>query len=239
MSDEQTLHKYYKYKTKYLKLKRANNDVEYNFYFIHSTTNFNNLLDILKTGVLYPGKYLRPDQRKFCGEECESEYIYTNIYFEDIKNIDYVRSYSLLLHPQIMLDNGFYFNKGWIVAPTSTSIHVDNKDTMDNEQKITQIKEFLVNPVNIPEIMKAKPGLYTHEVLFDHHINLDKNLVGIVCRYCNESYSTIWNDKPKELSKPSNNPIKLIKKAIANKPYRNVKIMTDTSMRTLKELTQI
>ena len=64
---------------------------------------------ILNDGVLYPGKYLYPVQRKFCGEECPSDYIYTNIYFEDIKNIDYTWGASVILHPKIMLAGGLLY----------------------------------------------------------------------------------------------------------------------------------
>ncbi|AUL79777.3 hypothetical protein QJ857_gp0382 [Tupanvirus soda lake] len=45
-------HKYKKYKLKYLNLKKEirDNQFEHDFYFLHSTTRFDNLLDVLKIG---------------------------------------------------------------------------------------------------------------------------------------------------------------------------------------------
>ena len=85
-------HKYIKYKKKYSHLKKLLH-IPYHFYFIHSTMCYNNLLDVLKSGILYPGKFVKPEQRQFCGENTPSDHIYMNIYFEDIHNIKFTYDY--------------------------------------------------------------------------------------------------------------------------------------------------
>src|SRR5688572_24539680 len=107
------------------------NKYPYNFYFIHSTTVFENLLDILKTGILYQGKYVSVEQRQFYGPE-PSDYVYANIYFEDIDNIKYPRDYTLILSPKIMEENGFFFNKGWQKYPYKGT-DIEQTDSLTSE----------------------------------------------------------------------------------------------------------
>jgi len=239
MSDNLFLHKYNKYKTKYFNLKRKmKDDQQHNFYFVHSTTSFENLLNILKSGTIYPGKDLEPSQRKFCGSEAASKFIFTNIYFEDLQNLSHTRDYSLLLHPKIMYKNGFFFNRGWIAGTCNESIYVDGKNAVINNEQITQIKKFLENPTNIPELMKT--NLWNHEILFNTPIDLnDGNLIGIVCNYGDATDWTIWRKTIKKLPLPTDKPLKLIQKAIRNKSYSNVKIMVrNAPLYTLEELTE-
>lgn len=220
--------KYKKYKTKYLNLKKIINK-EYNFYFMHSTTVYQNLLNILKIGVIYPGKYVAPEQRKLSGEETESDYVFTNIYFEDIENIKHFQSYSLILHPKIIEENGFIFNKNWGAGPTKDSIYINPQmNSSEINYKLKEIRNFLKNPIGLPDIIQQAPGFMHHEVLFDHPINLSNgNLIGIVCNYCDAS---IWDWKTFEkLGKPSDEELILIKKTIMNKPYNNTKIFTRNS----------
>ena len=203
--------KYLKYKRKYLNLKRQNFDKDnYHYYFIHSTTNVDNLINILETGIIYPGKYLKPKQRKLGNEETEFDYIFLNIYFEDLKNMSQTWNYSLLLHPSIMCDNGFIFNNRWMAGPTNDSIIVPKK-TNSNEyiKKLESIRDFIKHPGGLIEF----PGTLQHEVLIDHPIYLNENnLLGIVCGAC---------DKSDELS--------IIRKIIKNKSYKNIKIIKNNT----------
>ena len=217
------LYKYKKYKTKYLNLKKTINQ-KYSFYFIHSTTVYQNLLDILKIGILYPGKYLLPEQRKLYGEE-PSDYVFMNIYFDDIGNIESSRSYALLFHPKIMYEDGFYFNKGWKTTPVNESVHISKTDDQyEINQKIKSIHDFLENP-SLPQKIKEFHGSLHHEILFDHPISLSNgNLIGIICDYCD---SSTWDLETQiKLTKPSDEQFKLIKKAVKDKPYAHVKIFT-------------
>ena len=247
-------YKYIKYKTKYLNLKKKMNTKLYNFYFIHSTTIFQNLLDILRTGILFPGKYLTLEQRKLYGEE-PSDYVYANIYFEDIKNIEYTLDYTLILHPKIMDVDGFFFNIGWQKFPLKkseilaiessnnstikypqTGIEISANDSPEIvNQKLKEIHDFLKN-LKLPEILLSSPGIMHHEILFDHPINLsNSNLIGIICNYCDSS-TWDWETHTK-LIKPSDEQLRLIKEAIKDKPYAHVKIFTrNTPMPKLNKL---
>ena len=228
-------HKYIKYKKKYIQLKKLL-DIPYDFYFIHSTMCYNNLLDILKTGILYPGKFVKPEQRQYCGEETESDYIFMNIYFEDISNIEFTYDYTLIFHPKIMMENGFIFNRGW-AGKNENSIEIFSNDNNNiTNKKIKSIHDFLKDP-ELPAIIKEKsPGTHHHEILFDHPINLDNgNLIGIICNYCDES---IFDWKTGRLDKSNDRQfLKLIKKAIKNKSYSDVKIYTrNAPLPTLEKL---
>ncbi|XWV25376.1 hypothetical protein QJ856_gp0388 [Tupanvirus deep ocean] len=235
-------HKYVKYKTKYLNLKKEinKNQFEHNFYFLHSTTRFENLLDVLKTGVLYPGKYVKRKQRVHYGPD-PSEYLYANIYFDDIKNIKKnFFNFTLLLHPKIMNENGFFFNKGWQKHPyrgpdivredaitkkpvkyPQTGIEIFGDDSQQEvNQKLKKIHDFLENP-DLPQVFLGSEIL-EHEVLFDHPINLsDNNLIGVICYNCDKFYQ---NNKKNNKGK---NYLELIREAIKDKPYQNVKIFVE------------
>ncbi|BCS82493.1 hypothetical protein QLL95_gp0361 [Cotonvirus japonicus] len=208
--------KYLKYKKKYIKLKSKFNQMNncvHNYYFVHGTFRFQNLIDILKSGKIYSGKYLQPEQRGLCGMDpgdkgCEN--IYANIYFEDIDNIESTRSFTLLLHPKIIYEKGFIFSKGWT---SRKDIVVSASDTpIEINRKLNEIRDFLKNPSELSEFIQKSSGTYHHEVQFDSPIELDKNnLIGIICENCN------------------NDELKLIKEIIKDKSYDKIKIMTKTS----------
>jgi hypothetical protein len=198
------------------------------FYFMHTTTVFENLLDVLRTDIIYPGKDVRPEQRQHYRIN-PSDYVYANIYFEDLGNIKATHNYTLLLHPKIMYQNGFFFNKGWqkipyrgpnvpnIDAITLLPINypqpgIEISDT-DNQQqtndKLKQIHDFLKNPTLPRQILGL--GILEHEILFDHPIDLTNgNLIGIVCGNCN-----MFNDQ-----------LDLIRETIKDKSYHGAKIIT-------------
>ncbi|BCS83776.1 putative transposase [Cotonvirus japonicus] len=210
--------KYKKYKRKYTYLKKQlNNNQVHNFYFIHSTTNFANLKDILKSGMIYPGKFLRPDQQKL---STNSEDVFANIYFEDINNLTHIQDFSILLHPNIIYHYGMFFNKGW-QGGGKGDIRINATDSpIQVTHKLNEIREFLENP-SLPEKIREFSPFLHHEVFFDHPISLDNgNLIGIMCNFCDENFEDyITGESHKE-------PFLTIKNIINDKSYKNVKIIT-------------
>lgn len=85
-------YKYRKYKTKYNNLK---NKLSKNFYFVHSTPTFDNLIHILQDGILYPGKNVEPERRIYSGG-LPKDFIFANIYFGDINYLSHLRDFSLI-----------------------------------------------------------------------------------------------------------------------------------------------
>nr|WBF71210.1 hypothetical protein [Megavirus caiporensis] len=216
--------KYEKYKKKYMNLKqqmKSECDI-YNYYFIHSTTDYNNLKDILESGIIYPGKYLKRDQQKLT---VDSEFVYANIYFEDLNNIPNLPDFGLLIHPKILYENGMYFHKGW-TGPKEGDIHIKTTNTpIQISKKLKQIREFIKNPLSLPKIIQNFPGTHHHEVYFDHPIKLNsENLIGIVCNYCDKAeYNFETWEKYQDTT---DKPLRKLKKIIEGKPYYNVKVIT-------------
>lgn len=213
--------KYEKYKNKYMNLKqqmKSECDV-HNYYFIHSTTDYNNLKDILESGIIYPGKYLRKDQQKLT---IDSEFVYANLYFEDLNNIPNLPNFGLLIHPKILYENGMYFHKGWTcdcvniiytirrnpngTGPKEGDIHIKTTNTPKQiSKKFKQIREFIRNPLSLPKIIQNFPGTHHHEVYFNHPIKLDgENLIGIICNYCDKAEYNFetWEKYPEITDKP-------------------------------------
>ncbi|ADO18469.1 hypothetical protein [Acanthamoeba castellanii mimivirus] len=210
--------KYKKYKRKYIDLKKQlNYNQIHNFYFVHSTTNFSNLRDILKSGVIYPGKFLRPDQQKL---SVNSEDVFANIYFEDINNLTHLQDFSILLHPKIIYDCGMFFNKGWQGGGKGDIIINATDSPVQIAHKLNEIREFLKNPILPEKIREFNPFLH-HEAFFNHPISLNNgNLIGIICNHCDGSFNDyITGETHKE-------SLKIINNIINDKLYNNVKIIT-------------
>jgi len=198
--------KYLKYKSKYLSLSGG---YKRSFYFIHGTKNINTLYKILKDGKINLGSDVPKQFRYLAGDE-PLNYIYANMYFEDLNNLSHMRDFTLIIHPDIIKHQKIIFNKGWQVGPSKDSIIINKKD--DNNtitKKIKQMKEFIKNPSSLPQKVKEFGSFYHHEILFDEPIQLNKYLLGIVCLKCE-------ND-------PNFNKIK----KLINTKYPNVKIFTD------------
>lgn len=196
--------RYKEYKKKYIKLKQ-------NYYFVHGSSSIYTVEAILEDGYLRPGADVDIKYRKLSGGEPQ-HYIYMNIFFEDLKNLSFMRSVSLIFHPKIMREYGMVFNKGWNVGPSNKelySIHVNSNDS-DNviNNKIKKIRKFIKNPESLPLKVREQTGLYHHEILFNKPIELKDNLLGIVCNQCSDDIL----DK--------------IKKILNDKQYKNIKILT-------------
>lgn len=175
---------YIKYKNKYLELKNNEPYID-NFYFVHNTLNLSNIKSMIKDGILYIGKYVAKSRRKHSGGE-PMDYIYTNIYFDDLKNLSHFMDYSIILHPNIIHKYGAVFNRGWRVGPAKHySTYFYKKDTPAVfNKKIHEIKQFIENPSTLTRLVREAPGLMHHEVLFKHNITLKDSLIGILCNWC-------------------------------------------------------
>lgn len=177
-------HKYRKYKNKYQILKQQLEQklLFDNFYFLHFTTR-NNLLDILSDGIILPGKNVPVSKRTLRKNPLDN--IYALIYFNDLKNISIMPSYALIINPNIILDYTTKFYKGWGTIPNPIIIY-PNDSLTTIKHKIAEIKNFIANPIDLPPILQSSE-IMTHEVLFDKPIPLDKYLLGIICKNCNEN----------------------------------------------------
>jgi hypothetical protein len=154
-----------------------------NFYFIHTTLNSDTLTKILKDGFLRPSIQLKEFKSILSAER--RKHIYTNINFDDLKNVEYVGGYKLFMSPKIIYDYDSIFNRGWFVSPYDTSVFIYEKDDpKDKISKITSIKEYLKNPTFYPKFLIEGAGYLAHEMLFDKEIDLKKYLIGIECDEC-------------------------------------------------------
>lgn len=211
--------KYIKYKTKYLNLLDKNGSSHnsspnscggsiktYDYYFIHGTKNFSNLRSILKSGMLHIGKDVPKKRRFLCGD-MPSNYVYANIYFEELLNLSHMRDFSIILHPKLLKEYGIIFNKGWtnICDPIVIS---KNEMQYSVQDKINKIKKFISDPHELPIMLRESSGLMLHEVLFDRKIPLENNILAIVCNSCSDAN------------------VRKLKKIIENKAYKNIPIIT-------------
>lgn len=197
---------YEKYKCGYLELKR-NNLYNNNYYFVHNTKDINSIISLIKSGILFKGKYVKKSKRKHSGGESQ-DYIYTNMYFEDLKNLSHFMDYSIILHPNIIHKYGGIFNKGWQVLPDkSYSIPFFKKDNpCEFNIKMENVREFIKNPITLPKIVQGATGLLHHEFLFKHNITLKDSLIGITCNGCSSENVDKLN---KLLKKYSYNDVKI------------------------------
>lgn len=106
-------------------------------------------------------------------------------------------------------------------GPNEESIRIKPNESHKNiDKKIKEIENFLENPTSLPQKIRESHGSYHHEIMFDQPIELDNNLLAIVCSHC---------DMDDRLNK--------IKKIIKNKSYKNVTILVSPlSLSKLKHL---
>lgn len=166
--------KYKKYKTKYLNLKQYNNFIkEHKFYITHRIMKFNNLLKVLKEGILKRGIDVPTSVHHM-------ENIYGNIYFNDLRNIEYPSEYMLLLHPKIFLNYDIKIDKGWGVG----NIVEIKKNDISIKEKLETAYDFIKNPVGLlgtlDELTKGV-GIMKHQIVIDGTIDLKEYLLGVIC----------------------------------------------------------
>lgn len=182
--------KYKKYKKKYLNKKKiiTKKDilVPSHFYIVHETLSYNSLINILKEGIIKPGKDLPKEYRKL-GGDLDLDEIFTNIYFPSIKNLDCLPEFAIILHPKILLDYDGYFNELWHGGTDITSLKLDKTDEMKTlTVKIDKIKDFLKHPELLSNNLHTLPGSMKHEFIFKEPILIEKYLIGVECNFCDE-----------------------------------------------------
>ena len=194
--------KYYKYKTKYLQLQNRINMSEHgvdknlninnkqsnkldftnelqNMYFVHNTKTIKSLLNIVKDGIIKPGKDVK-DCFRFYSGGTPQKYIYSNVYFGDLKNLEFLKT-SIILHPKLIYDYNITMTKGWMCAPVKDSIIINKTDINSIKlDKINQFKQMLLSN-DIMEHVMTWPGFMQHEILFEKPIDVKKYVVAMVC----------------------------------------------------------
>ena len=137
-------------------------------------------------------------------------YIYSNIYFLKLKNLPHSFSYSLIIDPKIIKEQGIIFNKGWKVHPSVDSIQINPHDTQISS-KINQIQKY------VKENMTSwLPPFMQHEVLIHDKIDLGKYLLAVVIFDITE--------------------ISKIKRIIKDTLYSDIKILIGNTLPSYSEL---
>lgn len=201
--------KYIKYKKKYTELKNTDtNNSKYNFHFFHMTKNLKNFKNILKTGQIKLGSDISEKDKYLSGYEDEP-YVFTNIYFDDLDNLEWFNDFTFIIKPEIINSQPIHFVGGWggvIIAKMEPS---DSESEKLN--KINQMKKFIEKPYGLPNIVLEAPKYLQHEVRFTKPIDIHKYLEGIVISgYKNEN----------ELKKK----LKYMKKLLKKYHFEHIKI---------------
>lgn len=185
---EQYYDNYLKYKKQYRQMKRRTENTKdvNNFYLFHSIQFpvAKKIVSIINNGYLLFGKDLDIEWRGLTGYSAE-DYIYTNIYFKDLKNFEFAwGGGGLIFSPKLLDEQDIYFNKLWQVTPGKDSIHIKKEDTKEERnKKLILIKKFLKNPKIKKKLLDLLPPMMYHEVLFDKPIPI-KYLKAIICTSC-------------------------------------------------------
>jgi len=185
-------YKYIKYKTKYLSIKNdkliQEGGKNNKYYFIHNTTNYDNLISILKTGEIKISSQVEKERRKRTSGNVN--FIFGTMYLKSLNNLTHMPDYTLILSEKLLDDYEIRFNKGW-TGNELTTIKLDDNNK-DKKNKLSIVKRFIKNPKDLPEKLRDPTGLMIHEVLFSKNIPLDKYLLGITCNNCtNEQINEI------------------------------------------------
>lgn len=176
---------YIKYKSKYKKLKKSMCVAypEYNFNFLHTTKDFKNLENILKEGLIKLGSDIPLEDKYLSGYENEP-YIFANIYFKDLDNLEWFNDLSLIIKPDIMDFQQLMMIGGWGNKEIGIINPSDSKEV--KIQKLEQMKKYVSNPSDLPEILLSSPKYMQQEVRFTSPIDIKKYLEGISIGYVNE-----------------------------------------------------
>lgn len=177
--------KYIKYKTKYIQLKYNHfiGGSKDDFFFIHDTFNFDNLISILKDNQIKLSSLVDKD-RRFRSKDDNMNYIYGTIYFKSLNNLSHIPNFTLILSHKLLDDYKIIINKGWTGSQLIT-INLDDSPKK-KYKKLKFLKSWLKNPKGFPSTLIDPSGLMMHEVLFEKNIPIDKYLIGITCNQCSQ-----------------------------------------------------
>ena len=117
-------------------------------YVIHST-NLDNLLNILKSSILYANKYVDKTKWRLSGNQ-DSKYIYTNIYIPKPKVPNF--GPALIFNKDILQKESYIFNEAWVAGPYEDSVFVHSNDT---KESVYTIDEYYDNHDHYEEIHNA------------------------------------------------------------------------------------
>jgi hypothetical protein len=207
-----------KYELKYNKYKKIccdilNKSLCLDFYFVHDAGSEKNIYKILKD------KYLKSSSitKNTRFSSYTLSHIFSNIYFNDIKNIKDMNCMLFIISPFVMFDMDVYFNKGWSGLPNyNNDLNLLKSDSLDVKlKKLDKIKKFVHNPKELNSMIRSTP-IMTHECLFPKNISLEDHLLGIVCYKCD---------------------VKKIRKLLKGTAIENVKIFSNgEGLPSLKDL---
>lgn len=178
-----------------------------NYYLLHGTKNEDNIINILKTGFMKPAKMLENKYKNFSGTEDYNQMpnIFFNIYFVDLQNIKATSfNYLFILHPSILKDFSFTFDKGWGYQKFLEINKDDNDDKFD--EKIEKIHKYLSNP-DLPQVLRNACDFMHHQLYTETDTEIPiKYIIGIIFNYIhdNDKFNEI-----KQLIKEKNLKIKL------------------------------
>lgn len=164
--------KYSKVKNKYIKLKEYESFINnHKFYITHRVMYYDNLIKILQTGIIRFGKHIDTSIYKL-------DDIYGNLYFDDIKNIEYPSEFMLLLHPKVMLDHSVQIDKGW---GNSKLVKIKKNDG-SFKKKMKKAYNWIKNPVGLPgKLDDLTEGIQKHQIIINKELDVKEYVIGIIC----------------------------------------------------------
>jgi hypothetical protein len=149
-----------------------------NFFFVHNTFGYDNLIDILSSGILKKGSDVEQNKRKLSGG-IPLDNIFMNIYFENMEK--QYEPCGLIFSSNILNEYNISVNAGWGGKEICSINYTD--ETYIKNNKLDEIKDFIMNPEKIlnPNLVKLLTNnIMLHEVLFFENIPLDKYLIKII-----------------------------------------------------------
>lgn len=192
----------YKYKNNQNGGKLNNN----NFTFVHNTFGHDNLVSILKSGVIKLGSDVEKERRKLSGG-IPMDNIYMNINFDDLNNLSNIC--GLIFSSKLPDDYDITINAGW---GNKKIVKIKSNDSPKKKNnKLQKVKDYLKNPSSLlsQKLVELLPDNMNHEVLFSKEIYISKYLICI----------SLCGSTKKE--------IKNIKKIIKEQKLDHIKIIID------------
>jgi hypothetical protein len=149
----------------------------HDYYFLHST-NFANMIQILKSNKLYANMHIDERYRRFSGSE-QSKYVFMNIVIDNYQPDNF--GIGLIFSKDILNEYPIIFNQAWMADSNDKSIYINNVEEMND----AIIKLNMIDTIN-----KSKMFVMSHEILFENEIDL-KYLIGIHCPICDNKQKRI------------------------------------------------
>jgi hypothetical protein len=144
--------------------------------YIYHSTSLENLIDILKSNIIYANKYLPESKRRLSGTN-KKIYVFTHLHIPS--NEDKYFGVGLILHPDILCKESYIFNDGWLGEPDKDSIFVYSDD--NKKIKKNKLKKIIKTVKLIEEQKNGDPKIMSNEVMFVERIQLKDYLIGIKC----------------------------------------------------------